>query len=60
MDLQHWFIINLEKVNREIYLVNNLSTLQSVTYAPFGIRAKFGPVSCKLLILQSSWSALPP
>ena len=24
---------------------------QSVTYAPFGIRAKFGPVSCKLLLL---------
>ena len=32
MDLQHWFIINLERVNWEIYLVNNLSTL---LYSPF-------------------------
>ena len=23
-------------------------TMAAVTYAPFGIRAKFGPVSCKL------------
>ena len=30
MDLQHWFIINLEKVNWEIYLVNNLLTLLSL------------------------------
>ena len=27
MGLQHWSIINLERVNWEIYLVNNLSTL---------------------------------
>ena len=27
MDLQHWSIINLERVNWEIYLVNNLSTV---------------------------------
>ena len=26
MDLQHWSIINLERVNWEIYLVNNLFT----------------------------------
>ena len=29
MYLQHWSIINLERVNWEIYLVNNLSTLLS-------------------------------
>ena len=34
MDLQHWFIINLEKVNWEIYLVNNLSTLLSFQISP--------------------------
>ena len=27
MDLQYWSIINLERVNWEIYLVNNLFTL---------------------------------
>ena len=31
MDLQHWSIINLEMVNWEIYLVNNLSTLLSLS-----------------------------
>ena len=34
------------------YLVSEpsrLITSSVVTYAPFGIRAKFGPVSCKLL-----------
>ena len=30
MDLQHWSIINLERVNWEIYLVNNLSTILSL------------------------------
>ena len=34
MDLQHWFIINLEMVNWEIYLVNNLSTLLSLQISP--------------------------
>ena len=30
MGLQHWFIINLERVNWEMYLVNNLSSLLSL------------------------------
>ena len=30
MDLQHWSIINLERVNWEIYLVNNLYTLVEI------------------------------
>ena len=34
MDLQHWFIINLEKVNLEIYIVNNLFTLLSLQISP--------------------------
>ena len=34
MDLQHWSIINLEKVNWEIYLVNNLTTLLSLQISP--------------------------
>ena len=34
MDLQHWSIINLERVNWEIYLVNNLSTLLSLQISP--------------------------
>ena len=34
MDLQYWFIINLEKVNWEIYLVNNLSTLLFLQISP--------------------------
>ena len=39
MDLQYWFIINLEKVNWEIYLVNNLSTLLFLQISPiWGIK----------------------
>ena len=34
MDLQYWFIINLERVNWKIYLVNNLSTLLSLQISP--------------------------
>ena len=34
MDLKHWSIINLERVNWEIYLVNNLSTLIYSTLPP--------------------------
>ena len=34
MDLQHWSIINLERVNWEIYLVNNLFTLLSLQISP--------------------------
>ena len=34
MDLQHWSIINLKRVNWEIYLVNNLFTLLSLQISP--------------------------
>ena len=34
IDLQHWFIINLEMVNWEIYLIKNLSTLFSLQISP--------------------------
>ena len=39
MDLQHRSIINLERINWEIYLVNNLSTLLSLQISPiWGIK----------------------
>ena len=34
MDLQHWSIINLERVTWKIYLVNNLSILLSFQISP--------------------------
>ena len=34
MDLQHWYITNLERINWDIYLVNNLSTLLSLQIFP--------------------------
>ena len=34
MNLQHWSIINLERVNWEIYLVNNFSTLLFLQISP--------------------------
>ena len=35
MNLQHWSIINLERVDWEIYPVNNLSTLLSLQSLQF-------------------------
>ena len=41
MDLQHWSIINLERVTWKIYLVNNLSILLSFQISPIlGIKNK--------------------